>query len=324
MLLSVGYITARKEPRFDWFFHSLRGQLKHSDDLEIIIIDFFAQPCDGWTKDDVEERRKKIDAESNGINNFIPLYWGPPKPTVWQGPNRLPKENWWAASNARNSVLCEVRGEWWAQLDDRCVLQPHWMKAVRAAMAGNYAACGPYEKRTGVTVEHGYIKNGGIVTGQDSRWEYVYKNYLPKGMKTPFSCPGEWWYSCSTVLPTEWALRVNGYDETCDSSGGEDSIFGLMLQNNGYPIYYDSRLAIVEDRSDDAMAEPMVRRDKGQSPNDKSHALLAKLRGQRRAQHPWDVRQMRADHQRGGPWPTSIWPAIDWYDGQPVKEMTPT
>lgn len=323
-MITVGYITARKECRFDWFFQSLRMQLRPDDNIEIVIVDFYAQPCDFWTSEDVRNRETTVFMRAYDAGLDAQTLWAPPKPTVWAGPHRLTKQNWWAAANARNTVLCLGRGEFWAQVDDRSVLMPGWMDAVRDGMKGDYAVCGPYQKRTGITVERGHIKHAGIVTGEDNRIEYVQEHYsMHQHLKNPYSAPGEWWYGCSTALPTEWALKVNGYDETCDSSSGEDYIFGLMLQNNGYPIYFDTRLKIVEDRTPEFIGEPMVRKDKGQSPADKSHALLTKLRGQRRAQHPWDLRQLRTQHQRGIPWPAATWPVADWYDGQPLKEMTP-
>jgi hypothetical protein len=317
MLISIGYVTSRKEPRFDWFLDSLRRQLQSSDDVEIILVDFFAQPCDDWTRENVDWRGIQL---SRAVHK-LSVRWSPPKPTVWSGPGRLPKDNWWSAANARNTALCLARGDFFACVDDRCVLMDGWMEAVREAVKGQYVVCGPYQKRVGITVKDGVIEHAGIVTGEDNRLAYIKEHY--QSLANPYSAPGEWLYGCSFGLPLEWALRVNGFDETCDSSSGEDYIFGLMLQNNGYPMYLDTRMYLIEDRSPEALGVPMVRKDKGVSPNDKSHALLAKLRGQRRAQHPWDIRDLRTRVQKGAPWPKAFWPTTDWYDGQPVKEMTP-
>lgn len=323
-MTTIGYVTSRPEPRFDWFFSSLRAQLRPSDELELVIVDFYAQPCDSWTSEDVRIRENKVfaDAYASGLDNQTT--WVRPKPTVWAGPHRITNQNWWAAANARNTALCLARGDFWAMVDDRCVLMPTWMEAVRQARQEHYAVCGPYQKRTGITVENGAIKHAGIVTGEDNRLQYVREHYdIHEHLKNPYSAPGEWLYGCSFGLPTEWALKVNGMDETCDSSSGEDYIFGLMLQNNGYPLYYDTRMMIVEDRTPEFLGPPMIRRDKGQSPNDKSHALLTKLKGQRRAQHPWDLNLLRTSVLSGGQWPHATWPTTDWYDGQQVKDMTP-
>jgi GT2 family glycosyltransferase len=321
-MITISYITSRPEPRFDWFFDSLNAQLKPEDDIEIVIIDFQDQRL---KEGDTNHRKKYPFAPSPPSNIRRPeLTWTAPKPTVWQGLHRLPADNWWAAANARNTALCLARGDWWACVDDRCVLQPGWMDALRDAVKGNYAVIGPYQKRTGVTVENGVIKHGGIVTGEDNRLDYV-SNHLKmhQHLGNPYSAPGEWFYGCSFALPVEWALKVNGFDETCDSSSGEDYIFGLMLQNNGFELRFDTRMMVVEDRTPEFIGPPMYRKDKGKSPNDKSHALLAKLGGQKRAQHPWDIRAIRTNMLKGGAWPKADWPVTDWYDRQPVKDFTP-
>lgn len=248
-----------------------------------------------------------------------------PKPTVWQGKHRLTKDDWWAAANARNTAIALCKTDWIAFVDDRSVLAPTWLEAVVAAMDGNYAVCGPYEKRVGMTVENGYIKNGGIITGQDNRLAYVTQHWTDPRHKltNPYDCPGNWWYGCSTALPLEWALQVGGYDETCDGLSGEDYVFGLMLQNNRFPIKYDTRMAIVEDRTADKLGPTMIRRDKGTSPDDKSHELLNMLRDQREAQHGFDLRKLRAAVLAGNPWPKPWGPTKDFYDGQPLSEMEP-
>ena len=317
MILSVAFITARKHPEFRWFLDGLHRQVQAGDAIEVIFVDFYAQACDGWTNDDVKRRQDEVMEANNGRFQCI---WMPPKPTVWQGPNRLPKHNWWAASNARNTAICMASGDFFACVDDRLVLGENWLEGVRAAEKGKYVAVGAYEKRTGITVENGVIKHAGIVTGEDNRLQYVKQHY--RHLKNPYSCPGEWFYSASFALPMEWELKANGFDETCDSSGGEDSIHGLMLQNNAFPIFYDTRMMVIEDRTPEFLGETMIRKDKGVSPNDKSHALLARLRGHKRSQHPWDIRTIRTNVQRGMPWPEANWPTTDWYDGEQVKDMT--
>lgn len=315
MRLSIGFITARPEPRFDWLFSSLKRQLTPEDDVELILVDFYAQAFDSWTADNVRDRSKKV----REANQWIFTIHTPPRPTVWSGPHRITKDNWWSASAFRNTAICWSSGEFFACLDDRCVLGEKWMEAVRDAMKGQYAVCGPYQKRTAVTVENGVIKNAGIVTGEDNRMDYVTKHY--RHLRNPYSCPGSWWYGCSTALPMEWALKINGYDELCDGISGEDYIFGNMIQQNDWPIFYDTRMGIVEDRTPEFLGTPMLRRDKGVSPKDKSHGILSRLGSQKKATHPWDIRQIRTDIQRGKPWPEANWPQTDWWDGQQIKDM---
>lgn len=296
--LTVVYTTARHEPRVEWFLDSLSRQADPA--TQVIIVDPFR-------------------AEARNSNVRIVH----PKPTVWQGPHRLTKEDWWAASNARNTAICFCETEWIAFVDDRSVLQPTWIEGVRAAMEGLYVVCGPYEKVHNLVVESGRIQSYNKIDGMDSRLEYVLEHYAHhKSLSNPYNAPGEWTYGCSLALPLEWALQVNGFDETCDGSSGEDYIFGLMLQNNGLPIKYDTRMGILEDRTPGTLNPVMIRRDKGVSPADKSHWLLNKLKTQKKAIHQWDIRQVRAVAMAGRGFPVSSWPNKDPYDGQPLAEMT--
>lgn len=302
--LTVAYISSRPEPEFDWFLESLANQVKERTSVILV----HPQYGPGWHV-------------KWGLN----IVSTAPKPTVWQGPHRLTKADWWAASNARNTAICLCKTEWIAFVDDRSVLEPTWLQAVSDAMKGNYAVCGPYQKRKGITVENGIIRHAGIVTGEDNRRQYVNQHWSdPRhGLSNPYACPGSWWYGCSTALPLEWALQINGYDESCDGMSGEDYIFGQMLQNNGFPIFYDLRMGIVEDRTPDKLGPAMIRRDKGVSPNDKSHAQLELLKGCKRAQHDLNIRELRNNKLLGGAWPIPTKPDKDWYDGQPLSEMEP-
>ena len=314
-MISISYITSRPEPRFDWFFSSLAAQLKSEDDVEVTVVDFFAY-----------DDNRRYEVFRPAAHHQVPnVGWIAPKPTVWQGPNRLPKDNWWAAANARNTALCVAKGDWWACVDDRCVLMPGWMDAVRDAVKGNYAIIGPYQKRTGITVENGFIKHAGIVTGEDNRLDYVNHHYtLHESLKNPYSAPGSWWYGCTTCLPVEWALKVNGYPEDiCDGLGSEDSLFGLTLQNNNFEIRYDTRFYIVEDRTLEFLGQVMRREDKGEigTARDKSHAALAKLQASKTSLNSFDIRRLRESVLRGEPWPKPSALPYDWFDKQPLSQM---
>lgn len=300
MTLTICYYTSRTHPEIQWFFDSLKRQQKPDDDVRIVIVDAFA---------DNDERR--VQFRSLAHQEIIHVL---PKPNVWQGTHRLTKEDWWAISNARNTGICYAPDGWISWVDDRSVLVETWFKAVREAMLGGYAVAGSYEKRHGMVVKDGQIVEHGSVTGKDPRFGNV---------RRPVVAPGTYWYGGTSSLPVEWALAVNGVDETCDSLGLEDNIFGLMLYNNGYPIMYDKRMKVIEDRTPGHAQESSMfkRTDKGVSPNDKSHALLHKLEGLKRAIHPLDLREIRRKNLAGEPFPIPTEPSMDWYDQQPLSEF---
>lgn len=306
-MLTVAYITSRPEPEFDWFLKSLAYQA--TEIVNVLVVDLLFP------------RALKLPHRLGPLS----IRHVAPKPTIWQGPFRLTKDDWWAASNSRNTAICLCKTDWIAFVDDRSVLMPTWFRAAQRAMTGNYVAFGPYQKRHSMTVENGWIRNAGIITGEDNRLTYVKEFWSdPRhNLTNPYKCPGAWGYGCSLILPLDWALAVNGYDETCDGLSGEDYIFGQMLENRGYPLKFDTELMIVEDRSPDKIGVPMIRRDKGVSPNDKSHALLDRLKDKARTQHPWDLVGIRNQLAAGGNFPIPTGPAHDWYDGEPLCEMDP-
>lgn len=300
--LTIVFSTSRFHSEIDWFLDSLDPQIQPNDEIRVVIVDSFhghrPKPY----------RTSKVDSITRV----------PPKPTVWQGDHKVTKEDWWAASNARNTGLCLAESKWVAFLDDRHVLMPGWLSGIRRAMEEEYVACGQYEKRKSMTVESGVIKNAGVITAEDSRVTALKFNNQPVQF---MDAPGNWLFGCSFALPVEWALNVNGLDETCDGCSMEDSIFGLMLQNNGYPIKYDPSMLMVEDRTDEFIGLGMRREDKGVSPNDKSHFMLAMLRDRKTAMHPINLREIRKSVMVGNPFPEPWGPEKDFYDGQLISEF---
>jgi len=313
MKLTVAYITAREKPCLEWFIQSLRPQVLKGDEIDIIIVDAKLA------------RRPKyerlfamaIHPEYATVRCAAVL----PKPTIWQGKHRITKEDWWAASNARNTALCLCQTDWIAFLDDRCVLMPTWLDSIRMAMKLGYAVCGSYQKRTGMTVENGVIKHAGIVSGEDSREKEYEKESKQFKFSGPCKCPGQWMFGCNFALPLEWALAVGGQAEIADSLSMEDVLFGLTLENSGYPICYDPKCKMIEDRTLSEIGPVMKRSDFGVSPNDKSHALLDMFRQSKTSMNTFYIRQLRQDVLGGKPWPIPTGPEFDWYDGQPIREM---
>lgn len=315
-MISLVYVTARPDFKPEWFFDSICLQAGLVSLGQIIIIDFFAQACDGFTESDVEKRKNNILglADRNGVYNITE--WHPPKPNVWGGKYRLTKNNWWHVAACRNTGLCYAKHDFITFLDDRCVLMPTWMDAAREAEENKYAVCGTYEKRDGMVVTDGVITHGGIITGEDGRFKHAEGNKM--------TAPGQWMYGCTFGLPTEWMLSVNGVDESWDSVSMEDTHFGQMLQNNGYPIYFDPRMKMIEDRSPIAPPHNMKRESKEKHPNDtsdKTHTLIKAIWNNKRSDYNHDLREQRRIILSGGHFPIPESPTVDWFDSQPLREM---
>lgn len=298
MDLTICYITSRKDHYFDdWFVPSLLSQMKAEDTCEIALVDLMCgNLSQGWVHP-----------------GKIHTIHTPPKPTVWQGKHRITSKDWWAASNARNTGICLCKTEWIAFCDDRCALTPTWLSAVKRAMEHNYAVAGSYEKVHNLVVENGLVKSyEDKKDGKDVRLSQV---------KGPTRCHGHWWFGCTNALPLEWALQQNGYEELCDGLSAEDTLFGVMLENNHRPIYYDPAMKIIEDRTPGIADQQMRRTDKGVSPKDKSHAARYRFEKNLVCEHEPNLRQIRRDVLSGKPFPVPAGPTKDWYDGQLISEM---
>lgn len=304
MNLTVGYITARYQPEMEWFLDSLRLQMKPDDQVQVIIVDGL-NPQRKLKLPDYKDRPK--------------IYIVPPMPNIWQGQHKVRQVNNWAASAARNTAICLCKTDWIAFCDDRCILVKNWLNCIRDAMRHGYCVAGSYEKRIGMVVKDGIIKSNGTVAGKDSRADQTLN--IPGPMKAP----GEWLFGCTLALPLEWALVVNGYDTSCDGMGFEDCFFGLHLVNAGYPVFYDKRMKIIEDRTFGLCEPVMYKTDKGISPDDKSHGALKLLRHRKEALHsPWPInlKSIREDLAQGKPFPIppkKIW--HDWWDNSIINEI---
>lgn len=309
--LTICFPTARKKPCFyDWFIESLLPQVFAEDIIEVIQVKHGASP-------DVI----RFTAPSGAIVEFRTV---PPKPTIWSGPGKITKDEWWSKSNDLNTAICLARNEWFATCDDRSVLLPSWLEAVRRAMQGGYAVAGAYEKRHNLKVENGVITDMGHCDGTDPR-SPAGADHRASVHNEPVAAPASWWFGCTNALPMEWCLQVNGYEELLNGLGMEDVIFGMMLSNNGYPIKYDPRMKAIQDRTPGETGPVMKRSSFERWPNDKQdkgHAALKRFSHCKQAQHPVDIRALRGSVLVGNPFPpVAAEPHLDWWNKQRIDSL---
>lgn len=298
--LTIVYVTARHEPKLEWFFDSLdRETGKDYANTKVIVVDSFFMDRDRlYCADHVK--------------------YTVPKPTIWQGKHRITKEDWWAKCNAMNTGIALCETEWIAFVDDRCVLSHGWLHAIQDSMIGNYAVCGSYEKRSGMKVENGEIVEQGELLGQDIRTQRGFPHLTSD------------WYGGSGALPLEWCLRVNGFpSDITDGLGFEDIAFGILLRNNHLEMRYDSRMRIIEDRTPSEIGGALKRASKpSPDPNDihqaKDYRILSIMNASTTSGNSYNLAELRQQVLNGEP--LSNFPPTashrDWFDDQPISEMT--
>lgn len=271
---------------------------------------------DGWTEEDVKKRI--LDLRTIAVMaGFTDLKIVPPKPNVWQGTFRLTKDHWWAACIARNTAIALAKHDYIVFCDDLSVILSGWWDAIQASRKPDRIICGAYQKVKQLVVEEGkVISYEGFVAGRDHRMSYV--KYVP------FPCDGGWLYGASFAAPTEALLMVNGFDENAASLSSEDYLLGIRLVNAGYKLFYDTRMMTFESEEGHHSGPAIKRKDKGISPDDKSHAILNAAKGSKYAPNyfgPGGLRALREHMLAGGEFPIMQIPTHDWFDGQPVSEF---
>lgn len=304
-MISICYLTARKDCRAEWFFDSLRLQIAGARDIQLIMVDF-------W-KD--QRPLPKLPLDVLHVS---------PKPNVWQGKHRLTGNDYFTASSARNTALCYANDGHIVFVDDLSVVMPGWLGAVRESIAGGYIACGAFRKVNKLVVEKGIVKSfEDHKPGHDSRWG---EGHADK----PVPCPPNWLFGCSCCIPVSALEKINGWPEAaCDSTGvaGEDSFTGIALARSGHKLMYDRRMMTLEAEDLHQQKPVLLRMDKGKigTPDSKSHAVVRMLQNCSRFDNDFtpfpDIAALRQHILRGGEFPIPNGPLHDWYDSQALSEL---
>lgn len=304
-MVTIAYMTNRLEPHIEWFLDSLHSQgfKEKIPDSQLLVVDFH---CD--------ERPQEF---RDLLKKFNAIHV-PPKPTVWQGKHRLTKENWFAASNARNTALCLAPDGWIVYCDDLSVLLPGWVDVVAEVSKSGTITCGAYRKVLELTVEPGT----GVVTH--------FKDYPPgwdnRGASTvPMPCGGNWLYGCSLAAPVDALLSVNGWPEAlCDGMGFEDCIMGIMLSNAGFRFQYHTGMMTWESEEGHHVGKGFRREDYGKSPDDKSHSVLnqaLKIKTHPNYFGDEGIVGLRRRVLAGEPFPGAGIPQHEWFTNTPLSEL---
>lgn len=311
--VTFSYLTCRFDCRIEWFFDALHKQLNGDyTDVTFVVVDYHANR---------EGRRESIFSKFKGPKES--LIHTSPKPTVWQGPGRLCKEEYFCAANARNTSLCYAKDGYIVYVDDISLPMPGWIDAVRAAIREGYVALGSYKKVFEMEVENGMLKSciphpGGV----DSRWSWGSSD-------NPVPCNGDVLYGCSVAIPVEAMLNINGWDERADAlgQGGEDYITGMLLSRNGYHLKYVRSMCTYESEELHHVEKPLkrvIQKIDGRLDSSWEMLNMARDPGCFRAPNYFPeggIRALRLRILAGEQFPPATIPEHDWYSGKHLSEL---
>jgi len=299
-MISIVYITCRRNNPFQWFWDGLKNQRKLFPDfpMQLIVVDYWA-----------EERSIDLSNDLNIVTSHIT-----PLPSVWQGKHQVTKEPYYAAANARNTGFVYAIHPYIAFCDDVSVLGARWLEAAIEAANNNYIALGAYKKVNKPIVEDGKMISFELESN-DSRWAAAPDNQKAK-------VTGNQLYGCSFCIPLEAGLVVNGFDCLTDGIGYEDQSFGIRVGRHGYSFYYDKRMLTYES-NDHLNDTKMIRNDvmmgkerysqvlkmfgmqrsiySAVANKDASH-IMVEIATQKNSQPQWNyfnLRQLRNKRERG-------------------------
>lgn len=302
MNLTVAYITARKNSRFEeWFLPSLARQVG-DDKPQIIKIDRFAD-----------------EAKETVIQGFSVLIH-PPKPSVWSGPYKKTKVDWFDVANARNTAICLCKTSHIALMDDLTFLMPnYWQAAKEAAKLTDTITIGAYQKVRNLTVSDVSLAYDSPASGIDNRMSIMRENKGP--------CKGDWLYGYA-VAPVEAFLSVDGYPESiCGGLGFEDVICGIVLQNAGWKFIYDKALMAIESEEAHFEEPPSRRESFSKGPHDRDDKAWRAL-NIAKVSKTFDngfgeggIRALRERILSGEPFPIKGTPEHEWHTGKLLSDL---
>lgn len=210
-------VTARKDPGYQYMIDSLviaRDRL-HAQ-FGPVPVEFIAIDEQIWY--DEVGRRAEFDSI---VADRLPCRIEAPKPTVWRGPHRLTKRDYWGKNSALNTAICYATQKQLVFFDDCALVPENWLVGhVLAAKSAVAAAGGYIYYHPGAIIEHGKLIEGRAHSPGDYRID-KYKD----GMQP--CAPGEL-FGGNVSYPLDVLLRIGGFDEVLDGAKGlDDCLMGL-------------------------------------------------------------------------------------------------
>ena len=136
----------------------------------------------------------------------------------------------------RNKAMATARGDYLMQLDGDMVLDPFFVEShVAFARAGSYVQGSRVmldETRTAECLAHGGIITHALSSGVRNRVNALHFPWLSGLVRGPTD-PLRRTRGCNMAFWRDDILRVNGYNETIEGWGREDSELAARLQQSG-------------------------------------------------------------------------------------------
>ena len=229
-MITIAYITARLDPRFDLFVDTISPQLQPTD--QIVFIDHY-----------LEFDANRHSQYKELVGNRFDMIHIPPKPSIWRGVHKKSRRAFYDTAGAKNTAAIVAKHDYIVFLDDLCAVHPGWRDYHQKAADKGWIFCGSYESVLGLKV----LPNGEIyytrVGGRDGRKEHQLTD-------EPLKMYPSWVFGSNVGFPMECLQKVNGYDEACARAGIEDVQLGARLGNAGFSeiMYYDKNCMVNEDQ----------------------------------------------------------------------------
>ena len=142
--LSINYVTARKQPMFQWFVETLISQYESGVVTDqIVFIDSFV--------DYDEDRKEKLKKIVNGRFEYLHIS---SKPSIWIGKHRKTKINFFDVSATRNTGILVAEHDHIVFVDDLSALCDGWINYHRKAAEDKIVLCGSYKKVSKIVLEN--------------------------------------------------------------------------------------------------------------------------------------------------------------------------
>ena len=235
--LTIAYFTCRNDPKIEWFFRTLNRELNGNwNNIFIIIIDYHYQYK---PEERYEQFKKHYEMYTTNVKHVSP------KPCPLQGKYKITTENYFAASNARNTAFINCETSYIVCIDDLTILKEGWLDVVKWGQKNNYVIYGSYAKVKNIECS----ENGSYSFDKSSIYKGLDSRYNDLTITNDFATQvaGSWLFGCSFAMPLEIAYDVDGFDEACDGQSAEDYDFGVRVGRVTKDIYYSRTMFTYED-----------------------------------------------------------------------------